>query len=217
MFCGKCGTQNEEGVMFCANCGEPLSSETQTEQVAPTPKKPAMSNKTIGMIAVGVAAAIVVIIIASILLGGSGAKAVAEKFVKATAKPDFGAMIDLLHDDVAEEYKENMLEWGGYDDDEWKDLVKDYNDEMEDSLEDTVGDDWKLKIKSVKEDDLSKKKLKALKEYYDDEYDLKVTDAKEIEMDTELKGDDDDVDEEITIIVVKIGGKWYVDMSSSIY
>ena len=97
MFCGKCGTQNEEGVMFCANCGEPLSSETQTEQVAPTPKKPAMSTKTIGMIAVGVAAAIVVIIIASIFMGGGSASSVAEKFVKAVVKPDFDARVKSFH------------------------------------------------------------------------------------------------------------------------
>jgi hypothetical protein len=25
VYCAKCGTQNEEGVTYCANCGEPLS------------------------------------------------------------------------------------------------------------------------------------------------------------------------------------------------
>ena len=41
MFCGKCGTKNEEGAKFCESCGNKLEQEEKEK-----PTKKAKKNKT---------------------------------------------------------------------------------------------------------------------------------------------------------------------------
>ncbi len=46
-FCGKCGTQVNEGVKFCANCGEAIDTpapEQQAQQTPPVAEQPAANQ-----------------------------------------------------------------------------------------------------------------------------------------------------------------------------
>lgn len=217
MFCGKCGTQNAEGIANCVCCGEPLQQEPTQES---KPKKTTFldllkalsgnKEKMIAVIAVAVAALICFVIILCLIFGGNGPKSVAEKYVKAVTKPDFNAAVKLIHKDVIKEAKKNNKD----DYFDFDDIIDGYDEYVEETFEDTYGDDWKIKIKSIEEDDLKKSKLKDIKERYDDDYDIKVTDAKEVEVELKIEGDDDDGKLDYTLIIVKIGGKWYLDYNS---
>lgn len=207
MICEKCGTQNAEGIENCVRCGEPLQQEpTQNPKSKKTTlldffkDLPGNKEKLIALIAVAAAALIFVVIILCLIFGGNSPKAVAEKYVKGATKPNYSAVVKLIHKDVLDEA----------DDDDIRDNIKLYNRSVKRLFEETYGDSWKIDITSVDEDELKKSKLRDIKDYYDDEYDLEVTDAREVEIEVDIEGEDEDGEEEFTIIVIKIGGKWYL-------
>lgn len=63
MFCPNCGTSNDPGARFCANCGQPLSNETIVPNMVPNiapPKKKALDSRA----SIGIIVAMAVIVLA---------------------------------------------------------------------------------------------------------------------------------------------------------
>ena len=96
------------------------------------------------------------------------------------------------------------------------DYIEDMEDEMEEFLEemeDEFGKKAKVTYKITDADRLDEDDLKDLKKTMKDDYDISkksVTDAYEIELEVTIKGEDDEDDTEMEVIVVKIDGKWYM-------
>ncbi len=205
-FCSNCGTVIPEGSPVCPTCGAPAPAPQQ----APTGGK---KKNLIGIIIAVVAVVLVVVLCAS-LFGGNSPKSVADDYMKATFKQqDAGKVLDLIHKDVIKAAcdDEDMSRK------ELEEEAQDMFDEMFEFLDDSC-DEWKVdwEIKDV--EDLDDDELEEIQDYYDDDYDLKVKDAKmvEIEANIEVTVDDEteDQDQDIEIYVVKVGGKWYLDAES---
>lgn len=210
MFCGKCGAKNEDGAKICAQCGAALE---ETAPVSTGAAAPAASdkNKKVGIIAVAVVAVIVILLLVKLFSGmGGGASKVATKFVDSMFDGNGKAIINLLPNAVVDE----LVDQSGYD--SKKEYIEDVDDTLKSLIKmlDKEYDKWKVTSKVTDEDDVSNKTLRSLKERYEDDYDLKVTEAKEIELKLTATIDGDKEDAEATVTVVKIGSKWYLDVNT---
>ena len=98
-----------------------------------------------------------------------------------------------------------------------KDAIEEYEDEYEDmmdDLEDEYGKNIKVKCKIEDKDKLSGKEISKIAEALKEKYDIKKKSVKkgyEVDVELTIKGSDDKDDDDATLTVVKIGGKWYVD------
>ena len=192
MFCGQCGTPNADDARFCANCGEVLNAAPAPEPVAP-PKK---SKKGLLFIISGAVLAVVLllVIILSTGRGALTAKGLAKDYIKFYEKGKGAALLKLWHKDVVEDY------FGDKDDQE----------SFIDSIEDMV-DNYNPKMDLVKIEDVSKSELKDIKEYYDEEYGLKVKKAKVIIIECSMEDWGEEYTNEMKVYAIKIGCKWYID------
>ncbi len=214
-FCKYCGKEYPDG--GSCSCPE-AQAEAAGNAPAPAPaadgSAPVASknNSSAGIIAAVVA--VIVIILIFVLIGGNmGAKGAAKKFAKkmSTKKGGKTYYSMTLSDDVIKELK---------DDDKYEDMIDDYNDTMEELL-----DNYKVKIKKIeKKDKLSKTELKGAEvlfaqennDYSSDKLDADDFDAKkgyEFKVKIQRKDLDDDEKKSETeyLCVVKFKGEgWKV-------
>ena len=142
MFCSKCGNKNEDGALFCRNCGSAIETvqanvqsmaqpQTQSQyqpnqnyQPMPptTPNANKNKNKYIGIVVVALAAILLIFFVASILGGYSNRtpeKATKSVF-KAISDQNYDEFVTLVSggdvDDLIDEFTgasyENALEIG---------------------------------------------------------------------------------------------------------
>ena len=175
-------------------------------------------NKKLIAIIGGIAAAVLIAIIAVVLIltGGSGersAKKVGDKLVTAYEKGDADAMVDLMDKEYYKLYN-RIRGYTGSDD-----YVKDTFNEQVSDMVDEVG-----KVKSIKVEDRSEKeydedKLKDVNDTFDMlNVDMTVDKCYEVDLDVKIKGSIDESDGEIIYTVIKTGGKWYlVDYDLYVY
>ncbi len=149
----------------------------------------------------------VVMVFALAACGGGSAKSVAEKAAKASTEGDAKTVVNMMHAKMVDA----AVEEGGYD------SKQDMIDEMQDMLdmakgiaEEMYGEDYKVAAKATGEADLDEDELKEIQDNFKSELDLKVSDAKDVTVELTIKGDgDEETSDEMTMTVVKIGGKWY--------
>lgn len=204
MYCGNCGTQNDDFSPFCIGCGARLNEDPAPVAPAPAPKK-SKKGLLIAIIAAVVAVAVALVLIFTI----STPKSVVKKYMDAYLDPDGKAMLSVIPKAVV---KEDIGD---------KDDQKDYVEEMEDTLDelydemDDYYDRWSIDYKISDVEKVDKDDLEEIQEYYEDEYDIKVRAAKEVTVDVTVKVDGDKEKVEMTIYVIKVGGKWYIDVIES--
>lgn len=210
MFCGKCGAQNADNAEFCTNCGAKLKKSSSEKKVLTVPDQND-KNKKIGIIAVSVIV-IIIAVIGSVLLGGRSYKATIEKFVDAEFKADAEAIFDLL--------PENMivyaLEQDGYDSDDLDDLIDDANETLQDqldSLDSYLGEGWKISYEILDTEDIKGDDLDDIKDAYEDA-DVKVSAAKDVEIEITAKADETESSNSLDISLIKVGRSWYLDVMS---
>lgn len=63
MFCGNCGTQNNDNASFCTNCGAPLNQQVYTQQYANVQNIPASQKSYKGIITI-----LIIFIVATIIV-----------------------------------------------------------------------------------------------------------------------------------------------------
>lgn len=218
MFCPKCGTENEDGTVFCKECGASLTGDAPTGAqdggqgvTVAGVKLPVNRNQLIGIIAIAVVAVLVIVLIAG-LLGGGGAKGTAEKFTKAIFKGDGKTVVALFPDDVVEELcdRQNM------DKDEFVDAMNDVLELTIDALDDQY-DKWSIAVKATKTKDLSEKKIEELEDRYENSYDvdLDIKEAQEVTLELTATADGEKEDpQKIKLTVIQVDGKWYIDFFS---
>lgn len=206
MFCRNCGTQNQDGAGFCCSCGAPLSSG------GPAGGGAAAKAKNINVKLIGIVAAVVVVLFVAFKLlfgGGGGPEKSATKFVDSIFKGDGKAIVNMIPDKVIEEImdEEDMTK---------KEMIEELNDGLEyikDDMDDMY-DKWSVKCKVLDTEDMSKRELRDLADRYEDRYDIDVKAAKTVSVKATLKADGETDSNTMDIVMIKVGGKWYLEYSS---
>ena len=205
MFCRNCGTQNQDGAGFCCSCGAPLSSG------GPAGGGAAAKAKNINVKLIGIVAAVVVVLFVAFKLlfgGGGGPEKSATKFVDSIFKGDGKAIVNMIPDKVIEEImdEEDMTK---------KEMIEELNDGLEyikDDMDDMY-DKWSVKCKVLDTEDFSKRELRDLADRYEDSYDIDVKAAKTVSVKATLKADGETDSNTMDIVMIKVGGKWYLEYS----
>ncbi len=223
MFCGKCGTQNQDNAAFCKECGAqlsqtkapananariPLQVKSRPQRKHGAPKGKCRQDKKIGIIA----AAVIVLIAAIVLFGGRSYKSTVNKYVKAQFNVDAAAIIRLIPDDVID----YMLEDKGYDKDDLDDLIEEANDSMQDDIDrikSYFGEDWKFSYKIINAEDIKGDDLKDLKKDYK-RMGVNISAAKNAEVEYTVKFGELESSNSMIFSLIKVGRSWYLDINS---
>ena len=194
MLCKKCGTENPDGAKYCSKCGKALNE-----------KSPAKKNRENGIVlAVCVIVAVVLLVYT---LGGRSYKKTIDTFVTSQFAVDAQSIVELLPEKVVDK----ALEETGYSKTELVDEANDSLKKQVDSLDQSLGDDWKLSYKMTNVEDVTDDDLDDLKSNYED-INVKVSAAKTVEVEFTLKGDETEVSNSLEISVIKVDRSWYLDL-----
>ena len=198
MFCPNCGSELPNNAAFCQNCGTKMSASYAAADSAANPanagggsapapvvgtvKKPAISNKIIGIAAVCIAAVIALIVGVASFSGGY--ERTAEKYAEAYAAGSYDKMSEYLPLDLikymdyvaqksAQAYEETVAEYWedeNYDDtaafgyiSDAKSFIDVHTAEAESEFTEEYGD-AKVKAKAVGSYKMSENELNEIKE-----------------------------------------------------
>ena len=120
---------------------------------------------------------------------------------------DAQSIVELLPEKVVDK----ALEETGYSKTELVDEANDSLKKQVDSLDQSLGDDWKLSYKMTNVEDVTDDDLDDLKSNYED-INVKVSAAKTVEVEFTLKGDETEVSNSLEISVIKVDRSWYLDL-----
>ncbi|MGN0398988.1 MAG: zinc-ribbon domain-containing protein [Blautia sp.] len=214
MFCEKCGEKIDATMKFCPKCGAPVrvipEEPIYTPPVSPVETNPNKNNRKIGMIA---AAVIVVAVLAAgvFLFGGKSYKTVIKQFFDATFEADVKTIMKLIPKGMVE----YALEEEGYDKDELDEMMDDMEEDLQDSIDymdSYMGDDWKVSYEILDSNDIKGEDLDDVKDTYK-EYGVKVSAAKEVEVELKVEwGEDEEDSTTLDLSVIKVGRSWYLDI-----
>lgn len=206
MFCGYCGQQNPDDSLFCSNCGASLqpspAANTPVTGVSDFGGSRGPDSRTIKIIcaaAGGVAVLVLLIVLLVNALGGGETKPV-KTFLTGLETCNVEKMLSVFPDEVMDEADLDKSD------------IRDLQEELEDIMDD---EDVKISFEIKDTKDVKRSALRELQELYDDEYDLEVTDARTIKAKVTAEVDGDKEKETMEFGVVKIGGKWYMDIHNS--
>lgn len=234
MFCGKCGSRQPEQQIQPEQ--KPVQIEQQPAETGNTQsdtapktspvngmaekvnafigKVKSKDTKAIGILA-GVAAAliIIVVVVCVVRFSGGGPGSALDDFIDVT----YNGKINKLESIAPAEYWASMKDSTGLSFSKMKALYEEIYDDRLDDLEDLYGEDVKASVKVTVIDDVSKSTLSNMKDYLKRNYDIpkkSVEEAKELEFDITIRGDDDKDTDEETCYAVKIDGDWYICLES---
>ena len=225
-FCINCGAPIEDDIVFCTNCGAkneeqaaPVEQVEEQEQFVAVEEAPAKKNfiekaldwvkaNTLKTIIIA-GAAIVVLVLAIILLGGKPYQSAVNNY-----QAVLNGKASKLEKMAPKEYWEYMEDENeDFDIDEVKDQFEENYETSLELLEEKYGDNVRIKIKVTDEKKLKDKKVKDLADALNEKYDIKkksVKQAYELELEMTIKGSDDEDEDEMELYAVKIGSKWYL-------
>ena len=194
MLCKKCGTENPDGAKYCSKCGKALNE-----------KSTAKKNREKGIVLA--LCVIVAVVLLVYTLGGRSYKKTIDTFVTSQFAVDAQSIVELLPEKVLDK----ELEETGYSKTELVDEANDSLKKQVDSLDQSLGDDWKLSYKMTNVEDVTDDDLDDLKSNYED-INVKVSAAKTVEVEFTLKGDETEVSNSLEISVIKVDRSWYLDL-----
>lgn len=232
-FCTNCGASMNDNAVFCTSCGAkndvaPTASnipsqpapaaegatpidqlKSKTAQAISGFKNSPQRNTYIGIGVVAVAA-IVLIVLLFVLLGG-GYKGALNDYFDAICDKDGEAYLEATTPEDIIKYLDKEED---YDRDDQESDAKDTVKRKYSGLKEEFGNDIKISYKVTDKDKVDKDDIDDLNDLLEDEYDdlkIKVKAAYELELELKIKGDDDKEDEiEADAYVCKINGDWIV-------
>lgn len=220
-FCNNCGSQLEDQSTFCPNCGTPCATAPQQ---AADPVSDAVNKVTdFGkgyvekakadkkLIIIPVVAIVAVIAIIVLLCSLPGVKTPIDTMYKITYGKASKADVKAMYPKQVWEY---VAETEDKDADDYWDEYKDSKDDLVDMVEDRYGKNFKVSFKVKDKDKVKGNKLTAIKDLLNTMFGIKKSSIKEVwkvDIEGEIKGkEDDDEIERDDILIVKIGGKFYL-------
>lgn len=220
-FCNNCGSQLEDQSTFCPNCGTPCATAPQQ---AADPVSDAVNKVTdFGkgyvekakadkkLIIIPVVAIVAVIAIIVLLCSLPGVKTPIDTMYKITYGKASKADVKAMYPKQVWEY---LAETEDKDADDYWDEYKDGKDDLVDMVEDRYGKNFKVSFKVKDKDKVKGDKLTAIKDLLNTMFGIKKSSIKEVwkvDIEGEIKGkEDDDEIERDDILIVKIGGKFYL-------
>lgn len=201
-FCKFCGKEIPDGSV----CDCPEAQKASASGAVPEETSATKNSKTNLVLAAGIIIVLLIILGIISAIAGSGYKKPIKDMVKGLNKADGQLIMEAL-------YTDDMLDDMADDEDvKIKELYDEMDDELEDALddlEDEYGKNIKVSVKFEDKKELSDKKLEDYEDRYDDYYDadVKITKGYEVETTLKIKGKDDDDENEMTFIVLKIKGE----------
>lgn len=238
MFCTNCGAKNDDNAKFCTECGNSLrDDETGTKEVflkgagnavppftSPVSNgNPTFGGKTPQMNRgrehrkINIVPIIAVLLLfAAVLFGGKtilsngGEKKLIKDFVKAEMTGDMKIILNMLPDDVldaaAEELGMDSSKLTDQMDDAWKTAMQ--------TVTDTFGENWSYSYDIQKIEDVSEDDIKEKEDLYSEiSCDLDITKAKTVSVEITMKGKDTESSRVLDIDLIKVKGKWYLDLT----
>jgi hypothetical protein len=204
MFCGQCGTKNEDGAEFCTNCGAKLLTDIDIKDGNTVPTQDANAlHRKIGIIAVAVVAVLVVILGCS-LFGGRSDTATVKKYLTARYSGDAEAVFDLMPKKMVN----YVLDQYDYERDEMIDEVaEDYAYDIN-SYTNKLGQGWKMTYTITNETETTTSSTLAdYKEYMG----IKVTALKYYDVEITLTGSAGTKTLTTRVYLAKVGKSWYLN------
>lgn len=210
MYCGNCGTKNDDTAAFCQACGSPLTAAPGANAGAAAMSQRQADRKK-GIIVV-VAAVVVIALVGWLLFGGRGYKATVEKFFEACMDGDVQGVLELIPNDVIE----STMESQGFDKGDMQNFVNQAENELKGMLAigGAIAGNMDLNIDITGEDDITGEQLKTLQTEYKDKYNVKVKEAKTVNVNVSLDSGILSGAQDLEIPVIKVGRSWYLDVNS---
>ncbi len=210
-FCANCGAPMDEEDRVCGQCGTPVAgapAPSAGTKKGGTVGKAAGNNSLIIKLAIGIAALVVVIIVAVNLVGSmTGYKSTLNKMTKALKDYDVDT-IESLSSSITDE----MLSWYG---DDLYDYYDEWMSDVLDEFEENVGEIKKISYEITDATEMTERRLENLKDELTEYYNMDTRDIKEIvEVDLQLivKGEDKSAAYNVRDLrLVKEDGGWKIN------
>lgn len=224
MFCRKCGAENDDSARFCHTCGlvliprqqvspppvEPVTPVVPVEPeipTAPVPSKPKRSRKKLWIL---LTAAVLVIAlgVSAFLLFRNSPKKVANDTLDAIFTADAETIFQLLPEDALKTMYSTRAER--------REAQNNLQVRLEDILDsmDAMYASWRIDYRVVDVETMQDEDLETIQEQYDDQFDCSVTAAKEVTVKLTGHCDDDRQVATFTLLIVKVDGKWCLDVTN---
>ena len=152
----------------------------------------------------------VMIFIGKSILSGGGETKVIKNFVEAEMTGDAETILDMIPKVVLEGAAKEMDK----DVSELKDELSDEFDPLMKTINKSLGEGWSYSYEILEIKDLSEDEIADLEEEYSEVCELSIKKAKTATVEITIKGEDTDRSEKVEIGIIKVGGKWYLDIVS---
>lgn len=208
MFCAKCGTECEEGTVFCPSCGEKLE-DSNLVGASNAGSVTERQGKFIGKILRGIVVlAVVVLVITGVKRlffngGYSDMEDLVDEYCEAFEEKDAEGIIELMLPELVEYAEKQNDSW----DKELKEaLQKEMDDDFE-QLEENCGDDLSFshKIGNIENEEDTAETLQKQLDFSSGE-----VFCNQVKVKISVKGDKGEETKNKTLYVVKVKGKWYL-------
>lgn len=202
MYCGKCGTQLDDNAKFCKNCGEKVHG---ADVPMPVPGK--KNHRLIGIIAVVLVAAIIILSAVN-LFGGRSATDTADALLEAMSEFDLVKVHELYPKPV----QEKLIAQESVTADEYRQMLIERNNEVRQELS-MLGSEISWETGELTE--VSEETLTSLKKQYQEEIGIGITSAKYLSITMNVNVWGFNQSQTLDAILIKYKGAWYLDYDSA--
>ena len=239
MFCTGCGAKNDDNANFCVECGRPLehvkpvktgtfsqgtgegiprfTPSVPNREIPPFRGKNAetyrqQERRKINIFPVVIVVLLIgaILLVGKTLLSSGGEKSLVEKYVKAEMTGDVKTILEMFPDEVVDALCKEM----GMDMSEINDRLDEELESAIKTINDAFGENWSYTCDIQKMEALSEDDIKEKEELYSEICELDITEAKNISVEIAVKGKDTETSKEMDFAIIKVKGKWYLDVIS---
>ncbi len=217
MFCTKCGAENDDNARFCVECGAKLGNSGKGirppsyDSEADVSKKMWNVGKYKKIIPIIILVILAVLLVSKLILPGQTEKKVIKNIMSAEMTGDVDKIMDIVPEDLWD-----AAEKEGLSRKEIKEELQDVLSEARDSLDSILGENWKYSYKIKNIEKVPKEDLEDIRETYKDAVgkEVNISEAKKVQVELTVKTKDTEKSETMTIYIIKIKNKWYLDFSN---
>lgn len=226
MFCPNCGIKNDDSAKYCAACGEKLENDDlskksdalkkessplpQIEELKFTVKKNRKKVKIAPLVLI-IILIVGILALPKLIISNATEKTLVDSFIKAELSGDVETIIGIM---FPEEVLDEILKEEDMDRSTFVERLDDVFQSAKDTIDQTLGSDWtySYEIQNIK--NLSSEEVKEREENYAELCDLNISEAKTVEIEITVKGEETETSKTLSVGLMKVDKKWYVDFAS---